>query len=1005
MMSEQSQKKLEEKQKDVRIPVTGPTCSSCTSAIKQALESLPGYKAARYQFTISIPQNAKCDIKLHWLDASQAQTDLELIKQSIENAGFEVGAPSSDSVMYRLYLPLDQKVTSKQLKKYLIQQKASFPDFVLLPMQDEHSLGLMTSNPTTFIRTLQQEPRWKKAKIGLWRSQESFEPPKVTIYFVRALVNLAISVPLMIWGMCGSIGFTASLILGALTLGLMIWSGRDFYKDAWQQFKRKKTNMNTLFSIGSISAWIASMIMTLFPGFLGAMGMHVHFCAVMMIAAVVNLGRGLREWLIHRAKEQVSADVRSPSQRFAQLQPLWVERKLANGFEKIIVTQVMPGDIIRVLPGARIPVDGQITYGSGYVETDHQGQAFGKHVTIDTAQAEVLAGETLKHTYQEAPWIEVTASKRGDEGHLFQFYDTLESCGQTERSHALIDKLTRWFVPGVLGFAVLSMGIWALIPGVTIGFVISIGLAILLCACPCSFALAAPISQAIAAKKLMDANLVVPNVEDISQLQLKKGDILVLDKTGTLTEAAPTVDEPNLNGTLAAEEKLAIAALENGLGHWAAASLCKQWSSAEISALAVLNKTISPNGLAGEVQAKRYLIGSESFLRAQGIALPQDLTAWKQAQATQGKSYVFVAVDGQYRAAIPFQSKILDETTKTCIAEYQSQGVRVILLTGDDYNSARWCAEQVGIENIAENVMADQTPTSKKDCIQALQTANPKARVVMIGDGRNDAAALKQASQQGIGVGVGEGPDCRLAANILLPDGKLSRLKQLVKIYRLLQDNILSNLKIAIIYNTASLILAAGILFPLGYMLSPLLAAVAMGVSSVLVIANAMRLGGQIDRAQGLKPIATSAKRPWLRIAAITCCIAALSFIFAIGCASMCGMPLAMAFTMMAFSSSAMCACCIASLAGYASLAVMSISLFIHSVERMWQDYQARRADHAKRYQQLYDATSLAASESIVAPISDFSIPVVQQHADPTQSDLSTVHLTEGPLCLLNNKM
>lgn len=1004
-MPKQSLDKLEDRQKNVRLPVTGATCSSCTSAIKKALEKLPGYLARRYQFTISIPQNAKCDVKLHYLDASKASADLALIQKTIEEAGFEVGTPSTDSVLYRIYLPLNPKITSKQLKKYLLQEKAKFPDFVLSSMQDEHSLGLMTADPTAFIQILQQDARWKKAKIGLWRSQESFEPPKVTIYFVRALVNLALSVPLMIWGMFGGMGFIVSVILGVVTLGLMIWSGREFYQDAWQQFKRKKTNMNTLFTIGSISAWIASMIMTLFPGFLGAMGMHVHFCAVMMITAVINLGRGLRAWLIHRAKEQVSTDVQSPSQRFAQLQPLWVERKTSTGFEKIIVTQIMPGDVVRVLPGARMPVDGQVTLGSGYVETDHQGQAFGKHVTTDETQAAVLAGETLKHTYQDAPWIEVTASKRGDEGHLFQFYDTLESCGQTERSHALIDKLTRWFVPGVLGFALLSMAVWAFIPGVNIGFIIAIGLAILLCACPCSFALAAPISQAIAAKKLMDANVVVPNVEDISQLALKKGDILVLDKTGTLTEAAPTVDETALHGLLSAEDKLAIAALENGLGHWAAASLCKQWSAAEISALSVLNKTISPNGIAGEVQAKQYLIGSERFLRSQGIVLPDTLESWKQAQAKQGKSYVFVAIDGQYRAAIPFQSKILEESTKTSIAEYQAQGVRVILLTGDDQHSARWCAEQVGIANIDQNVMADQTPSSKKDCIQTLQKDNPNARVVMMGDGRNDAAALKQASQQGIGVGVGEGPDCRLAANILLPDGKLSRLKQLVKIYRLLQDNILSNLKIAILYNTASLILAAGILFPLGYVLSPLLAAIAMGLSSVLVIVNAMRLGGQIDRAQGIKPIATPAKRPWLRIAAIACCVAALSFLIAISCASMCGMPLAMAFTLMVFSNSAMCACCIASLIGYASLAVMSVSALIHTVERMWKDHRARRAAHTQRYQQLYDATGSAESHRIVSPLSPTSSVLIQQDLDSAQPDLDRMHLTGGTPCLLNNTM
>jgi Cu+-exporting ATPase len=1005
-MSEQPKKKSEIKQKNTRLRISGPSCGGCTSKLKEKLQNLPGYQAKHYEFSLSLPQNRQCDLTLSWLDDSAKQSDLDAIIEIIKKSGFDTALPTSDSIFYRLYLPHNMAM-SAQLQQYLKEHKSNFPSFEILPEQDSHSFGIRTTDPTALIRTLWQDSRWKQVKLGLWRAKESFQPPKVTIYFVRALVNLALSVPLMIWGMIGGIGFVSSLALGFLTLGLMIWSGGDFYKDAWQQLKRKQTNMNTLFSIGTISAWIASMIMTLFPGFLGAMTLHVHFCAVMMITAVVNLGRGLKEWLIHRAKEQVSPDVRSPSQRFAQLQPLWVEKKVGDRFEQVIVTQIMPGDVVRVFPGNRIPVDGHISLGGGYVETDHHGQAFGKYVSTEAAQAQISAGESLKLIYQDTPpWVEITATKRGDEGHLFQFYDTLESCGQTERGHVLIDKLSRWFVPGVLGFAALSMAVWALVPGITIGFVISIGLAVLLCACPCSFALAAPISQAIAAKKLMDANLVVPNVEDISQLELRSGDFLILDKTGTLTEASPTVDEDNLDQTLTPQDKLAIAALENGIAHWAAASLCQQWSSPSISQITVMDKMIAPNGLSGRIDGKLYVVGSEKFLQNQNIVLPTHLDAWKKAQAEQGKSYVFVAIDGRYQAAIPLQSKILDEETKTCIAEYQQQGVRVLLLTGDDKNSANWCAAQVGIQNIEANVMPDQTPDSKKTCIERFQRENPNARVVMIGDGRNDAAALKQAGEQGIGIGVGEGPDCRLAANILLPDGKLPRLKQLVRIYRLLQSNILSNLKIAIVYNTASLILAAGILFPIGYMLSPLMAAIAMGLSSVIVIANAMRLNEQIDRAQGVKSSHPALKRPGMRLAAVSCCVAALSFMCAMGCAVICGMPLAMAFSTMAFSSGIMCVCCVASLIGYAALAVLAISLLVQGIQRLWQDQQVIQTEHAKRYQQLYDAATFS-EEDISNALPNKSTSTIEHQLDSKTGNIQsqTTNSLEASSCLLKTTM
>jgi Cu+-exporting ATPase len=666
--------------------------------------------------------------------------------------------------------------------------------------------------------------------------EEEERNPELVDMTRRFWVGSILTVPLVIMVMGGLI--TGSKIDSLISMDIrrwvelilatpvVLWCGWPFFVRGWQSILTRNPNMFTLIGLGVGVAYAYSVIAALLPGifpasFRGERGeVGMYFEAAAVIVTLVLLGQVLEL----KARSQTGAAIKA----LLGLAPK-TARRIRNGKEEDIPLElVIPGDLLRVRPGEKVPVDGIVTEGSSSVD---EAMVSGEPIPVSKQSGDRVIGATVNGTGS----LIMKAEKVGADTLLAQI---VKMVAEAQRSRAPIQKLADivagYFVQTVIAIAVLTFIVWAWIgPEPRFVYALINAVAVLIIACPCALGLATPMSIMVATGKGATSGVLFKNAEAIEVM--KKVNTLVVDKTGTLTIGKPKLVE--LVPAAGFDEKDIVyltASLERGSEHPLAAAIVK---GAEEKDIALTNtesfESITGKGVIGIVDGKKVLLGNRKLLDDTDID-PGDLAEKSEAMSSDGQTVMFVAVDGKAAGLVGVADPI-KETSAEAITGLHNDGVKVVMLTGDRATTARAVAKKLGLDDVVAEVLPDQ----KADAVKKFQ--NEGHIVAMAGDGINDAPALAQAH---VGVAMGTGTDVAMeSAGVTLVKGDLRGILRARLLSRATMRNIKQNLFFAFAYNAVGVPIAAGVLYPFfGILLSPIIAAAAMSLSSVSVVGNALRL-------------------------------------------------------------------------------------------------------------------------------------------------------------------
>ncbi|MFQ3584689.1 MAG: heavy metal translocating P-type ATPase [Cyanobacteriota bacterium] len=605
-----------------------------------------------------------------------------------------------------------------------------------------------------------------------------------------------------------------------LTAPVQFWVGKHFYHGAWAAWQRRSADMNTLVALGTSAAFFYSLFPTVFPDYFHRQGLHpdVYYEVSAVVTTLILVGK----WMEQRAKGQTSEAIR----KLIGLQPK-TARVIRNGREEDIpIREVQVGDQIRVRPGEKIPVDGVILAGSSAVD---ESMVTGESSPVEKSAGDEVIGATLNRTGS----FVMEARRVGQDTVLAQIVRLVqEAQGSKAPIQQLADRVTAWFVPVVIGVALLTFLLWLVLGGhLTLALVNTIG--VLIIACPCALGLATPTSIMVGTGRGAELGVLVKSADSLELAHRLR--TVVLDKTGTLTEGRPTVTDIWANGCSSLEVLRLAAAVERYSEHPLAQAVLQKAEAEAISIpTAQQFQAIVGNGAEAWVQDQRVQVGRLAWLQELGIPWDPTLQGQVQSWERQGKTVIGVAQSGRLLGLLAIADPI-KPTSPEAVQRLQQMGLEVIMLTGDNPTTAQAIAQQAGIPRVIAQVRPDQ----KAAHIRRLR--QPQHLVAMVGDGINDAPALAEAD---VGIAIGTGTDVAMAASdITLMSGDLRGVVTAIQLSRATLNNIRQNLFFAFIYNTLGIPIAAGVLYPFtGWLLNPIVAGAAMALSSVSVVTNALRL-------------------------------------------------------------------------------------------------------------------------------------------------------------------
>ena len=611
-----------------------------------------------------------------------------------------------------------------------------------------------------------------------------------------------------------------------LSIPVVLWGAWPFFIRGAKSLRTRNWNMFTLIMLGVGSAWVYSVVALLAPGiFPAAMQAHgaidLYFEAAAVIVVLVLLGQVLEL----RARARTTSAMRL----LLNLAAKTAVKVTESGDVEVLIAEVRKGDRLRVRPGGKVPVDGIIEDGASSLD---ESMLTGESMPVVKAVGDSVTGGTINGTGA----FVFRADKIGSETMLARIVAMI---ADAQRSRApiqgLADKVSRIFVPAVLAIAALTFGMWLLFgPAPSLAYAIVNAVAVLIIACPCALGLATPMSIMVAVGRGAQSGVLIKNAEALEHLGKVK--TLIVDKTGTLTLGRPELVELYSIPGVAKERMLQFAAtLEKHSEHPLAAAVVRGASTRQIPLLSVAQfRSITGGGVAGQVSGEPVLVGKASFLLSEGITLPAPLIEQAELWQDGGMSVVFVALNGNAIGLLAVEDPIR-ATTPEALATLRALGIEIVMLTGDGHRNAAVVAKTLGIEHFE----ADMAPAGKLQRVQALRRKG--VHIAMAGDGINDAPALAAAD---VGIAMGTGTDVAMeSAGITLVKGDLRGIAKAVLLSRRTMGNIRQNLFFAFAYNSLGVPIAAGVFYPLfGVLLSPMLAGVAMAVSSVSVILNALRL-------------------------------------------------------------------------------------------------------------------------------------------------------------------
>ncbi|WP_417664690.1 heavy metal translocating P-type ATPase [Pseudidiomarina donghaiensis] len=689
-----------------------------------------------------------------------------------------------------------------------------------------------TASPSALVKAV--EKAGYSAKVATSQSGDDALAEKEQAdwaYYKRLMremtVALSLGVPLMIYSLFGgemTVTTTSErvtwLVVGILTLGVLYFSGKHFFVGAWQSLKNHSANMDTLIALGTGTAWLYSMVVVIVPHLVPEMARHVYFEATAMIIGLINLGLALELKARGRTSEAIK--------RLIGLQAKTARVIRDDKQLDIAIEDVLEEDVVRVRPGEKIPVDGKVIEGSTTVD---ESMLTGEPMPVEKSVGDdVVAG-----TINKSGSFLFQATRVGKDTALAQIINMVKRAQNSKPPIGrLADIISAYFVPVVMIIAVISALAWLNFgPEPALAFAVVSATTVLIIACPCALGLATPMSVMVGVGKAAEAGVLIRNGEALQTAS--KVSAMILDKTGTITLGSPKVTDVLVASEYDEQTVLQLAAtLESGSEHPLAQAIVESARERGIETTKVSNfNAIAGHGVEAKVDGKSLLFGNEKLLRERQVELG-NFVEKAQGLAAEAKTPMYFAVDNELAAIIAVADPIKDDSV-AAIKRLQDNGVRVVMLTGDNRATAEAVAEKVGIKEFFAEVL----PEEKSKKVQELQMEGEI--VGMTGDGINDAPALAIAN---VGFAIGTGTDVAIeSADITLMRGSLHGLADAIAVSKATLRNIKQNLFGAFIYNVAGIPFAAGVLYPfLGMLLSPVIAGAAMAFSSLTVVSNANRL-------------------------------------------------------------------------------------------------------------------------------------------------------------------
>ncbi len=660
------------------------------------------------------------------------------------------------------------------------------------------------------------------------------ENPELVDMKRRFWISLVLTVPVFVMAMGEHFslghalsGRVSAWIELALSTPVVLWGGAPFFVRGWRSLVNRSLNMFTLISVGTGTAYVYSLVAALVPqifpqSFRGPGGeVAVYFEAAAVIITLVLLGQVLEL----RARSQTSSSIRA----LLGLAPKTARLVRADGTEEdVSLDRVHLGDRLRVRPGEKIPVDGKVLEGASSVD---ESMVTGEPIPVEKGAGDRVTGGTVNGT----GGFLMQAERVGSDTLLAQI---VRMVSEAQRSRApiqrLADVVASYFVPAVVGIAVITFIVWALVgPPPRLANALVNAVAVLIIACPCALGLATPVSIMVGTGRGATAGVLIKNAEALEVLE--KVDTLVVDKTGTLTEGKPRLAEVKALGEIGESELLRLAAsLERASEHPLAAAIVAGAQERKLTLGEVKDfQSQTGAGVTGHVDGRSVALGNRKLFESLNVSLG-GLVDQAEKLRKKGQTVMFVAVDGQAAGLVAVADPIKSSTPEA-IRLLHSSGLRIVMLTGDSRSTAESVARELGLDEVEAEVL----PERKGEVVKQLQA---QGRVVaMAGDGINDAPALAQAQ---VGIAMGTGTDVAMeSAGVTLVKGDLRGIARARRLSQGTMRNIRQNLFWALVYNSVGVPVAGGILYPFfGLLLSPMLAAAAMTFSSVSVITNALRL-------------------------------------------------------------------------------------------------------------------------------------------------------------------
>ncbi|MBY5415795.1 heavy metal translocating P-type ATPase [Rhizobium leguminosarum] len=799
--------------------IEGMSCASCVGRVERAIKAVPGVDTASVNLAT---ERATVTFK--------DTVDAAAVLQAIEGAGYEARIETLEMLVVGMTCASCVSRVERALK--------------VVPGVVEASVNLATEKATIRFaagvvsqRTLEDavraagyEPKSEsRLETAAAADRRDVEMRSLALRFgVSAVLTLPLFLIEMgshvIPGVHGFVmdvvGMRQSLYMQfALATIVLFGPGLAFFWKGVPNLLRLAPDMNSLVVLGTSAAWAYSVVATFLPAALPSGTVNVYYEAAAVIVTLILLGR----YLEARAKGKTSQAIT----RLLGLKAKTAFVERSGTFVEIEIDEVVTGDVIRIRPGEKVPVDGTVVSGASYVD---EAMITGEPVPVSKSAGSEVVGGTINKTGS----FTFRATKVGADTVLAQIVRMVEAAqGSKLPIQAVVDRVTGWFVPAVILVALLTFGAWMILgPSPALSFALVNAVAVLIIACPCAMGLATPTSIMVGTGRAAELGILFRKGEALQSLREAK--VVALDKTGTLTKGKPELTDFQVSDRFVREDVLAwVASIEALSEHPIAEAIVKTAEAEGLALAAVEDFEASPGyGVKGTVAGRSLLVGADRALVREGVSV-EGFASIAEALSSKGRSPLYVAVDGRL-AAIVAVSDPIKETTPEAIRSLHALGLEVAMITGDNRRTAEAIAAQLGIDQ----VIAEVRPEGK---VEAVKRLRERGKVAFVGDGINDAPALTEAD---VGLAVGTGTDVAIeSADVVLMSGDLTAVVRAVGLSRATIRNIKQNLFWAFVYNASLVPVAAGLLYPVnGTLLSPVFAAGAMAMSSVFVLGNALRL-------------------------------------------------------------------------------------------------------------------------------------------------------------------